>query len=169
MNQVLITSDSHGVTEELQIIRQRHQLNTNIHCGDSELFGDSPYLRGFLTVGGNCDRKGDFPYEKLIEIDGLRILIVHGHRHRVKSSLLNLSLAAKEAGVDIICFGHSHVPYADKIDNQIFINPGSIRLPKQYDQPSYVILQWTSLDNIEVLFYDLNGDKLNDLSNSFSL
>ena len=169
LNQVLISSDSHGLTDELQIIKDRHQLNDNIHCGDSELREESPYLHGFLTVKGNCDWLGQFPNEKVVEIDGLRFFIVHGHHHHVKSSLLKLTLAAKEIKADVVCFGHSHVPYADVIDGQLFINPGSIRLPKQYDKPSYVIVNWTNRDNVQVNFYDLNGNKLEDLSKNFNI
>lgn len=169
LNQVLITSDSHGLTGELQQIKNRYQLKDNIHCGDSELPEDSPYLHGFLSVKGNCDWLGQFPNEKVIEINGIRFFIVHGHHHQVKSSLYKLTLAAKEVGADIVCFGHSHVPFADMIDGQLFINPGSIRLPKQYDKPSYVIVNWTSRDDVQVVFYDLIGNKLEDLSKKFNI
>lgn len=169
LNQVLITSDSHGLMDELQIIKDRHQLNDNIHCGDSELPIESPYLHGYLTVKGNCDWLSQFSNEKMVEISGLRFFIVHGHHHHVKSSLLKLTLAAKEVEADIICFGHSHIPFADVVDGQLFINPGSIRLPKQYDKPSYAVINWTSRDNVQVNFYDLNGNKLEDLSKKFNI
>ena len=169
MNRVLIVSDSHGLTNELRQIKDRHHALYNIHCGDSELVEDSPFLHEYITVKGNCDWKANFPKINKITINGVRFLITHGHLHHVKTSLLNLTLAAKEADVDVVCFGHSHIPYVEKIDDQIFINPGSIRLPKQYDKSSYVLLEWNSRKNFCVNFYDLSGNILTDLSKKINL
>lgn len=169
MSKVLIVSDSHGLTEELIQIKNRHQLQYNIHCGDSELMDDSSFLSDYITVKGNCDWQGNFPSIKKMTIDGLRFFITHGHHYNVKASLHNLTYAAEEADVDIVCFGHSHVPYVEKIGKQIFINPGSIRLPKQYNKPSYVVLEWTDHENINVNFYNLCGNILADLSKKMTL
>src|SRR5690625_3524939 len=169
MNRVLIVSDSHGLTDELISIKDRHQLIYNIHCGDSELDEDSPFLHDYITVKGNCDWNGHFPNIKKVNIGDLLFLITHGHLHHVKSSLLNLVYEAKEADVDVVCFGHSHIPYVEKIEQQIFINPGSIRIPKQYAKPSYVVLEWERRDNVWVNFYDLTGDKITELSKKLTL
>src|SRR5690625_3249140 len=93
MNRVLIVSDSHGLTNELRQIKDRHHALYNIHCGDSELVEDSPFLHEYITVKGNCDWKANFPKINKITINGVRFLITHGHLHHVKTSLLNLTLA----------------------------------------------------------------------------
>src|SRR5690625_2595052 len=97
MNRVLIVSDSHGLTNELRQIKDRHHALYNIHCGDSELVEDSPFLHEYITVKGNCDWKANFPKINKITINGVRFLITHGNLHHEKTSLLNLTLAAKEA------------------------------------------------------------------------
>ena len=36
-----------------------------------------------------------------------------------------------KVGAQVACFGHSHVLGAELIDGVLFINPGSILLPRQ--------------------------------------
>ncbi|MBO1002681.1 metallophosphoesterase family protein [Pseudogracilibacillus auburnensis] len=171
MNKVLILSDSHGLTEELTIIKERHHADYYIHCGDSELMKSTPPLNGFTTVKGNCDWKGDFPLEKIVEIGELRFFITHGHLFDVKMSLLHLQYRAQEVEADIVCFGHSHIAYAEKNGEQLFINPGSIRLPKRFKEPSYVLLKWTSAKDVNVTFYHVNGKEITHFpyENQFNL
>jgi len=54
---ILIVSDSHGLVDELLMIVERHQheVNTFIHCGDSELSINHPALTAYHVVKGNCD------------------------------------------------------------------------------------------------------------------
>lgn len=160
MHKVLILSDSHGLTSELITLKKRHNVHDYFHCGDSELLESASQLQGFTVVRGNCDWNGDFPLEKIVEIDGLRFFVTHGHLFGVKSSLMKLQYRALEVKADIVCFGHSHIAYAEKIDKQLFINPGSIRLPKKFNIPSYVIVEWTNRDDVSIMFYDRNGAEI---------
>lgn len=169
MQKLLIVSDSHGLTTELQMIRERHNLTHNIHCGDSELNNNEPFIKDFLTVEGNCDIPGEFNVEETLLIDNLNIYVTHGHLYRVKSTLLPLTYRAAEVEADIVCFGHSHVAGAKKIDERIYINPGSIRMPRKRTNKTYVIVSWESHDYIKVEFFDINGQIIDDLSTIFSL
>lgn len=158
MATVLIVSDSHGLTDELMEIKARHQTDYQIHCGDSELDIDADPLEGFYKVGGNCDFDRRYPNEQILEIDGLTFLVVHGHRHRVKFGLTDLSLRAREVGADIVCFGHTHVAGAVKEGGQLFINPGSILQPRSgRTEKTYAILDWKSRDEVSVIYYSVDG------------
>ncbi|WP_338111404.1 metallophosphoesterase [Oceanobacillus caeni] len=130
MYEVLIISDSHGLKEEITEIKSRHPNITMIHCGDSELEYDSVELEGMYKVRGNCDFDSRYPEEEIISIGGLTFFVTHGHLFQVKSTFMKLSYRAKELGADVICFGHSHIAGAEQNDGQLFINPGSIRLPR---------------------------------------
>ncbi len=163
MHKVVIVSDSHGLTNELQAIKARHEADMYIHCGDSELAVDAPELAEYTTVKGNCDFSSPFPLEKVMEIGGVRFFISHGHITQVKSTLLNLQYRAKELDAEIACFGHNHIAYAEKIDDTIFINPGSIRYPNRIKEPSYTVLEWSSKSAIYCTFYDLDGHELDFL------
>ncbi len=96
-----------------------------IHCGDSELTPAHEELQGFHVVKGNCDY-ANFQDEIVTDVDGIRFLVVHGHRHNVKMTLQTLAYHAEEVGAQVACFGHSHVLGAELIEGVLFINPGSI-------------------------------------------
>ncbi|WP_029268565.1 metallophosphoesterase [Virgibacillus alimentarius] len=164
MTKVLILSDSHGLTEEIERITDRHQSEYMIHCGDSELDMDAPSLKPLIKVGGNCDSDTRFPSEQVIQIENLTFLITHGHLHHVKRNLMTLSYRAEEVNAQIVCYGHTHIAAAQKFDNQLFINPGSIRLPKARHEKTYAVLEWIDLDRIKVEFYTVDGNIIKELS-----
>lgn len=166
---ILILSDSHGLTEELLSIRNKHEHEVSqfIHCGDSELSADNENLSGFAAVRGNCDFESKFPEDLLLEAAGRKMLVTHGHKYGVKSSIMSLSYRAKELAADIVCFGHSHILGAEMIDGILFINPGSIRLPRGRKERTYVILELNDREGI-LHVYDVEEGIINDLSHSFS-
>lgn len=169
MNRILIMSDSHGLTSELQTIKSRHEVDHYIHVGDSELETNSPFIEGYQSVSGNCDWNATFPNNIYIDEGGIRIFVTHGHLYGVKSSLLKLQYAATENDAQIICFGHSHILYCEKIDNRIYINPGSLRLPRNYPKPTYVIVSWENKEAIHVTYYHVDGEEVPALSKTFSI
>ncbi|MEH7354294.1 metallophosphoesterase [Neobacillus drentensis] len=170
MSKVLVISDSHGLTKELEIIRERHlkEVDLMIHCGDSQLMPDDKAISGYLTVMGNCDFGGGYPMETISEAAGRKFFITHGHRYSVKSTLMKLKYKAQEVNADIVCFGHSHVLGAEVIDGTLFLNPGSIRLPRERLEKTYVILELL-VDKIKLLVFEVNGRELTDLQREFVL
>ncbi|MFP7493429.1 metallophosphoesterase [Terribacillus saccharophilus] len=167
---LLITSDSHGMTAEVGMLKQRHEddVIARIHCGDSELPFDAPEMDGYYRVAGNCDFDRAYPDVEELTVNELPILVTHGHLYGVKSSLRPLEKLAKEKDAKVICYGHSHVARADVIDDRLYINPGSIRLPKQSPHPTYAILSYE--DKIAtVRYYTLAGKELTELEKSVSL
>jgi putative phosphoesterase len=170
MTKVLIVSDSHGLTKELEIIRERHlnEVDLMIHCGDSELLPDNQAISGYLTVMGNCDFGGGYPLETTAEAGGRKFFITHGHRYSVKSSLMSLKYKALELKADIVCFGHSHDLGAEVIDHTLFLNPGSIRLPRERLEKTYVILDLLN-DKIKMSVFEVRGREIAKLAREFVL
>ncbi|MBP3040493.1 metallophosphoesterase [Bacillaceae bacterium Marseille-Q3522] len=166
---MLIVSDSHGLTEELIELKKRHQdeVDVMIHCGDSELAAKDEALSDFITVCGNCDIDYRFPDEVVKSIEDVTFFVVHGHHHQVKSSLLSLSYRAKECGANIVCFGHSHYLGVEMLENTLYINPGSLRLPRGRQEHTYVILT-TSKTEFTVEVYDYKEGILPALTQHFS-
>ncbi|NWQ42926.1 metallophosphoesterase [Bacillus sp. EB106-08-02-XG196] len=169
MSKVLVVSDSHGLTRELEVLRERNlgEVDLMIHCGDSEMMPDEKVMNGYLTVKGNCDF-GSYPLETTTEIAGRKFFITHGHKYSVKSSLINLQYKAAEVGADIACFGHSHLLGAEVIGGTLFLNPGSIRLPRERIEKTYVILELLD-ESVKMSVYDINGQELKDLAFEFNL
>lgn len=165
MPKVLITSDSHGLTEELVKIKERHRTEVDqmIHCGDSELDFDASAMDNFMKVTGNCDFDSQYPDELDFAVDDLKFYIAHGHMHQVKTSLKPIIKRAEKLGATIICHGHSHIAVAQKINNKVIINPGSIRLPRVREEKTYAIISWETSGQLTVDFYDVDGNLVKDL------
>lgn len=158
--EIIILSDSHGLTEELKVIKERHKdVTTFIHCGDSELDAKSSFLEGFHVVQGNCDHDETLPLELLIQLENERILVTHGHLNQVKQTLMLLTYKAEEVNATICCFGHSHLLGVEKINNILFINPGSIRLPRGRKEKTYIHLK-KQAEKYLATVYELNGNIL---------
>lgn len=130
---ILILSDSHENINTMKKAVHRTEPDQIIHLGDYYRDGEAlkkefPLLP-VAQVIGNCDlydlsAKGKD--QLILTLDGHRILLSHGHRYHVKSSLLSLSYAAREAEAELCLFGHTHVPLLEKSDGLILLNPGSI-------------------------------------------
>src|SRR5699024_3060563 len=169
MHEVLVVSDSHGLTKELTEIKERHSPEYMIHCGDSELGIEALALDGFVKVAGNCDRDSRLPIEQTLTIDGLTLYIVHGHLHYVKKDLTRLSYRAEEVGAHIVVFGHTHVAGVWSIHNQVFVNPGSIYMPRGYEERTYAIISWDQPDHIHVRYYTVDGKRVPHLDQTVQL
>ena len=144
MKRILVFSDTHGSTAAAErIISETQGIECILHLGDNAR--DTEALRRVTTlqvigVRGNCDYDPTSPDRRIITIDGVRILLVHGHQHHVESSLLRLSLAAREAEASVVCFGHTHRSLCLYEDGLLIFNPGSISRPRDGVR-SYGILE----------------------------
>ncbi|WP_297987535.1 metallophosphoesterase family protein [Anoxybacillus sp.] len=167
---VLVISDSHGLTNELQTIVSRHKQHVDavIHCGDSELPSDHEALQGMLVVRGNCDYERRFPTDLVEERNGVRFFITHGHLYNVKMTMMNAYYKAKEVGAHIVCFGHSHIAGCEQIDDVLFINPGSIFLPRMRREKTYAMLHINN-NTTTVYFYNIDGQLLDDLTTTYKI
>lgn len=127
MKKIIVVSDNHGFEDKLEAIynRYKNEADLFIHCGDSGLRINDNIMKKFVAVKGNCDID-NFSSVEIIEIENHRILIVHGHIHRVKYNLQNLYYTAEENNISIVLYGHTHVPHYEYIGNIHFFNPGSV-------------------------------------------
>jgi putative phosphoesterase len=71
-----------------------------------------------------------------IEADGKRLLLVHGSPRKMNEYLFedrpvtSFERLAALSGADVIVFGHTHKPYAKRVDGVWFVNVGSVGKPK---------------------------------------
>lgn len=170
MSKILIVSDSHGSAEVLEDIERLHghEIDLMIHCGDSELTEEDDAMKNFKSVKGNCDFFGSFPDEEIHVVNGVRIFVTHGHLYSVKTTLAKLFYRAKEHQADIVCFGHSHVLGAEMVEDVLFINPGSIRLPRGRKERTYVILELEKEKAI-LQIHNFGHGEIMELRQQFSL
>lgn len=139
----LILSDSHGKIDNMvravELVRPRGV----IHLGDC--WRDVDELQSFFPrlplerVPGNCDFGRFEPLERVLILEGRRVLIAHGHTMNVKYGLLKAQYHALELGADILLFGHTHVPLVDASTRPVMLNPGSIG---DLTRPTYGVLEF---------------------------
>ncbi len=136
----IIVSDSHLNSQVLSTIRERHLAEGElfIHCGDSQLMANATALEGYLTVRGNCDMDLSLPNEHIISIDDrYTLLVTHGHLYDVKYSVHRLHYKALESQANVVFYCHSHEIGCELIDQTLYLNPGSVLLPRNTREKTY--------------------------------
>ena len=127
---VIICSDSHGAFAAAeQVLEQQPEAAAVLFLGDGaeewddlhEIYPQIP----FYPVRGNCDWGSCEQPERLLEMGGVRIFMLHGHTRNVKSSPMSALYAAKECGAQVLLFGHTHVPLVDNDGTLLTLNPGA--------------------------------------------
>lgn len=114
-----------------------------------------------LCVRGNCDTEVDqmvleFPVlaDYAILVAGERMIYAtHGHVYNENK------LPSLQKG-DVLMHGHTHVPKCVEHEDYLYINPGSVSIPKENSAHSYLILEdgkltWKSLDGKSYMEYTL--------------
>lgn len=146
MTRILVMSDTHGDTSLAEkVLRKNRDVDIVIHLGDycrdaDKLQNLYPDIR-FEYVYGNCDFMiGNVPMEKLIEIEGQRILLTHGHRYSVKWGIEKLRDRAHNDNIQLVLFGHTHMQQVVYGPGYVILNPGSISEPRGDDRESYAIV-----------------------------
>ena len=77
-------------------------------------------------VRGNCDRSSSAKETMIIKSGKKEIFVCHGHTFGVKNSLDTLINTAFSAEVDVVLFGHTHIPYTGHTLAMDLLNPGAI-------------------------------------------
>ena len=80
----------------------------------------------FLYVRGNCDiYDNEAPEQLILDFDGVKVLLTHGHIERVKSGLIPLIVEARVKKVQVVLYGHTHRPDIEKDGDILLVNPGT--------------------------------------------
>ncbi|MBQ2126017.1 MAG: phosphodiesterase, partial [Spirochaetales bacterium] len=95
-----------------------------------------------ICVRGNCEAEVDqmvldFPVlseSLLMFLDDRLMFATHGHIYNENK------LPALQAG-DVFLQGHTHIPVMKKEGEFFFINPGSVSIPKENSEHSYMIYE----------------------------
>lgn len=152
---ILLASDNHfnkRILNELSL--KYNDIDQYLHLGDSEMYSDE--IHPFIAVRGNNDFDYSFPAERLLPIEGHRVLMTHGHHYiSIFSQNDGLLAKAKECEADVVFFGHTH-HFADYENEGIrFINPGSCNHNRDNTPPSYAIVEFADDGSIIVKRYNV--------------
>ena len=119
----------------------------------------NPLKNFLLCVRGNCDTEVDqmvldFPVLAeycILYVDGRTIFVTHGHKFNEQNQPpLNKG--------DILLNGHTHIPaYREAETGVIYMNPGSVSIPKENSEHQYMIY-----DNGKFIWKELSGRVLRE-------
>lgn len=95
-----------------------------------------------IAVRGNCDSEVDqmllhfpitAPWQQVLS-ERYRLFLTHGHLYSPDN------LPPLAAG-DVLAYGHTHIPVAEKRGDVFLFNPGSVSIPKGGFAASYSMLE----------------------------
>ena len=96
----------------------------------------------------NCQYLGSLPQERVLQIEGRRVLLTHGSPASEKEHLTpdtpeeRLRALASTVEASLVICGHSHRPFSREVDGVRFINTGSVGRPDDGDpRACYAVLE----------------------------
>ncbi len=154
---VIVCSDSHGDMEALRQAAKRVPADLLIHLGDH--VGDAMKLASQTDipvefVRGNCDYSA-VPDEKLLTLEGKKILITHGHRYHVKSGTDELALRMRELGAHAALYGHTHLAGYEFYGRGFVLNPGALCGNRNNFKATFAYLEWKENTQIYMQLMEL--------------
>ncbi len=175
---IMFISDIHGISSNLKLIEKKFK---ELKCNKLVVLGDIYYIgprnsinddynikevydflnsfkSNIICIKGNCDSEIDeeineFPIINkigIISTDDIDIYLTHGHIYNEDNWNVDNS---------VLIYGHFHIPFIKKINNKIFINPGSISLPKNGNKPTYLIYEKNRFT-----IYDVSGKIVDNIA-----
>lgn len=133
---LLVVSDTHNDSHTLYdlVTSKSGKFDVLLHLGDGaddveELRYIYPMLDIYF-VSGNCDGLCRAAGSAVIELEGVKIFMTHGHLFGVNYSLDSLYTKAREEGASLALFGHTHHQLCRFEHNVTVLNPGSLCRPR---------------------------------------
>lgn len=143
---ILVVSDTHGRHDYLKrALAFEQSVDRILHLGDLE--GGEEEICQLTScpidmVKGNMDSLTNLHEEILVQAEGRRILMLHGHHMCLSSGKEKLYRAAADCNADIVLFGHTHQPLLEEYHGITLMNPGSISFPRPLGKtPSYGVIE----------------------------
>ena len=167
---ILIISDIHGITENLNIL-DKIIFDKLICLGDIYSYGISSedeknnllveeklkqYQDKLICLRGNCD----YPNHNLFAltdlykdiVDNHKLYFTHGNRYSYSKGYIDDTNY-------ILIYGHEHVPYIKKESNNSYICVGSLSKPRYGSVASYAIYE-----NNMIYLYNINGTIIDSIN-----
>ena len=90
---------------------------------------------------------GALPVSRRVTLESTRFLLVHATPRDPLDEYANADVdlwkrRLENVDADVICVGHTHMPYVLEVGNKLVINPGSVGQPRDGDpRASYAIIE----------------------------
>lgn len=142
MKKVCVISDSHKMKTYVEKVRFSlcKDADVYIHCGD--IFYDDPAeCLDFEVVQGNHDYELGLPYFKIIQVEDVRIFVIHGEFiYFMEDDIFDYILERNQC--DILLMGHTHCAQIKTLPSgKLLCNPGSVCWPQDEFSGSFLTLE----------------------------
>ncbi|MBM6618177.1 metallophosphoesterase family protein [Bacillus suaedaesalsae] len=161
---VVVLSDTHMPKKAKQLPRIliEHLMKSDyiFHLGDwqtVDLYNELKSYATIIGVAGNVDNNEIVEllgYHKIIEIKGYTFGLVHGHQGKGRTTEERALNTFPNKNVDVILFGHSHIPVLKKVNNSILFNPGSPTDKRRQSHFSFGIIEINETIILQHIFFD---------------
>ncbi|RSL34039.1 metallophosphoesterase [Salibacterium salarium] len=145
---IVVISDTHIRKNEIPLpqtlTKELQSADHIIHAGDwqiPEVYRTLQKYGEVTGVYGNVDgedMKRFVPEKQVIEKKGWKIGIVHGHGE--KKTTEKRAIEAFDEPLDVIVFGHSHLPLVRYVGKTLLFNPGSLLYKRKLPYCSFGIV-----------------------------
>jgi putative phosphoesterase len=124
-----VISDTHGYMDAraLQLLQGVEHILHAGDIGDDRVIRELAGIAPVTAVRGNVDREGPtslYPAEVTLELAGCRIFLTHEVKPPKREADLALE-QYRQAAVDVVVYGHSHIAYQQLWGGILFFNPGA--------------------------------------------
>ncbi len=126
MKNVLLISDSHGNKKGVEKLLSENNFDLILFTGDG-LKDVENVNTNIVKVAGNCDLFSQEPLEEIVCVEGLNILLTHGHLYKAKYTLLPLAAQAQKRNCTVVCFGHTHQKTQENLNGLLLLNAGALK------------------------------------------
>ncbi len=160
---IVVTGDTHmpmrGKKLPSKLIESLSNADLILHVGDwstIEVYDELTRYAPVEGVVGNVDQEEiqkRFAQKKIITLDKVRIGLTHGHGKGKTTEKRAIDMF-KDDAVDIVTFGHSHIPVLHHYNDLITFNPGSPTDKRRQNQYSFGIIQISETVAIQHVYYD---------------
>jgi putative phosphoesterase len=124
-----VISDTHSYMDAraLQLLQGVEHILHAGDIGDDGIIEELVNIAPVTAVRGNVDREGPtslYPAEVTLALAGYRIFLTHEVKPPKGEADFVLE-QYRQAGVDVVVYGHSHIPYQRPWGDILFFNPGA--------------------------------------------
>lgn len=146
MKRIGIISDTHGDASAIRACailgaEADEWYHLGDHASDTEIlrrYTDKP----IYSVQGNCDFNASIPLSRVMQVEGRRVLLMHGHGYGVAPKYTyRACLYAEEQECDVLLYGHTHVSEISTHGSILIVNPGSPSQPRGGRAPSFAMMK----------------------------
>ncbi len=149
---LLILSDCHGnrLTLRAALAAQLKAPHGVIFLGDGlrdlACLDLSQQGINLYAVRGNCDgfdySEPNEPQQRLLTLGNVKMCLMHGHTHHVKSGWQMAAAHAATLGADILLFGHTHTPLEEHLPAGTTLGGVTLEKPLTLFNPGTIAGGW---------------------------